>query len=259
MNENETMIRLDDLRLNEKNARKISPEHFELLRNSVRKRKWMFEARQIVVRREDGLVLGGNMRVAALKANGETEIPADWVRFVEWDQQQAEDFHVIDNENYGEWIAEDLLELYGADRLAEMDVDVTGLIGEMLKESPTEGKTDPDEVPETPSDPVSRRGEVYRLGDHRLMCGDSTSEADMAALMQGDKAAFVFTDPPYGVAIGDKNKAIKEVNGGGHNLQHHRRHALRARAVQGARRGIHERPAQLRGPRLVLRLVAPGR
>ena len=211
----EAMIRLEDLRQNEKNARKITPEHFELLRKSVQKRPWMFKARPIVVRKEDGVVLGGNMRVAALKANGETEIPADWVRFVEWDQKQAEDFHVIDNENYGEWIAEELIALYGADRLAEMDVDVTGLIGEMLKESPTEGKTDPDEVPETPSDPVSRRGEVYRLGDHRLMCGDSTSEADMAALMQGDKAAFVFTDPPYGVAIGDKNKAIKEVNGGG--------------------------------------------
>lgn len=69
-----------------------------------------------------------------------------------------------------------------------------------------EGETDPDAIPDPPEEPKSKRGSVYQLGKHRLMCGDSTSADDVALLMNGEKADMVFTDPPYNVAIGDKNK-----------------------------------------------------
>lgn len=80
---------------------------------------------------------------------------------------------------------------------------------------PVSGETEPDAVPDVAEDEptVSVRGKVYQLGEHRLMCGDSTSADDVAKLMQGEKADMVFTDPPYNVAIGDKNKYLNEANG----------------------------------------------
>lgn len=79
---------------------------------------------------------------------------------------------------------------------------------------------DPEEVVEdTPPEETQvpqrcERGQLWQLGDHRLMCGDSTSDQDMTLLFGNDKPVFIFTDPPYGVSIGSKNKAINEVDPG---------------------------------------------
>ena len=112
----------------------------------------------------------------------------------------------------GEWDAEKLLAQFARDELADhFDADA---LQEILDAAETDeakdGKTDADSVPSAPETPVSKRGEVYQCGEHRLMCGDSTSAADVTRLMGGGKADMVFTDPPYNVAIGDRNKAINE-------------------------------------------------
>ena len=112
------MIELSKLKENQKNARTISDEHFAALRHSVAARPWMFPLRPIVARRSDGVVLGGNMRLRALLANGVKEVPDDWIRWADLDERQCEEMHVVDNENFGDWIADDLLALYGRDRLA---------------------------------------------------------------------------------------------------------------------------------------------
>ena len=116
----------------------------------------------------------------------------------------------------GEWDAEKLLAQFTRDELADhFDADA---LQEILDAAETDeakdGKTDADSVPTAPETPVSKRGEVYQCGEHRLMCGDSTSAADVTRLMEGGKADMVFTDPPYGVAIGDKNAAINAVEPG---------------------------------------------
>ena len=67
------------------------------------------------------------------------------------------------------------------------------------------GLTDPDDVPEAPKEPVTKKGDIWILGDHRVMCGDSTNEADVEKLMGNERATCVFTDPPYGLSIGKKN------------------------------------------------------
>jgi site-specific DNA-methyltransferase (adenine-specific) len=203
------MMKLDQLTINEKNARRISDEHFEMLRHSVANRPWMFEARQIVVRRCDNVVLGGNMRVRALQANGTTEIPDSWVRWVDWTPKQCEDFHVVDNENYGEWIADELLALYGRERLAEMDVDVGSLLDGLTEPEPppVSGKTDSDEVPDVDESPRSVRGQIYACGEHRLMCADSTVAEDVARL--ANNCALIVTDPPYGVDYGSQAGTIE--------------------------------------------------
>lgn len=71
--------------------------------------------------------------------------------------------------------------------------------------------TDPDAVPEPPKEPVTKPGDLWLLGRHRLLCGDSTVATDVARLMGDEKADLVWTDPPYGVAVGDKNKWLNSV------------------------------------------------
>lgn len=66
-----------------------------------------------------------------------------------------------------------------------------------------------------PVETVCKKGDIWKLGNHRLMCGDSTDAGDVALLMDGEKAVFVFTDPPYGVSIGDKNKKLQTIHKSG--------------------------------------------
>jgi DNA modification methylase len=89
---------------------------------------------------------------------------------------------------------------------AGVDMEQFGFGDELAALAGTEGQTDEDAVPEPPPEPVSRRGAVYALGRHRLMCGDSTSAEDFARLMGGERADIAFTSPPYnagGVAFAD--------------------------------------------------------
>ena len=65
---------------------------------------------------------------------------------------------------------------------------------------PAEGLTDPDDVPEVPEEPITKEGDLYILGNHRLLCGDSTNIQHVEKLMDGNKADMVFTDPPYGMS-----------------------------------------------------------
>lgn len=73
------------------------------------------------------------------------------------------------------------------------------------------GLTDPDDVPPIPDEPVTKPGDLWLLGEHRLLCGDATSADDVAALMGGALAELLWTDPPYGVAVGDKNKWLNSI------------------------------------------------
>lgn len=141
------MISLADLKENPHNCRSVSDERFEALRRSIAEFPQMMTARQMVVRRSDGVVLGGNLRLRAPKANGVTEIPDEWVRWVEWSDADCDRFHVVDNENVGEWIADELLALYGREKLSAWGLDIESLLESVSETDESEGKTDPDAVP----------------------------------------------------------------------------------------------------------------
>lgn len=94
-----------------------------------------------------------------------------------------------------EWDVERLQQDFGAEELAGMGVDIP------VYDPVADGMTDQDEVPDAEETPESRRGAVYTLGKHRLMCGDSTSKEDVARLAGGEKAQLYLTDPPYNVNI----------------------------------------------------------
>ena len=159
----------------------------------------MLEARPIVVN-PDMIVLGGNMRLKACKAAGLTEAP---VYIASWEEAKANAFIIKDNVGFGEWDWDILANEWDATELEEWGLDVW-----QPDEEPTEGLTDPDEVPEVPEEPKTKLGDLYILGEHRLLCGDSTKAEDVEKLMNGEKADMVFTDPPYGVNIqGGKNNS----------------------------------------------------
>lgn len=150
----------------------------------------MLEARPIVVN-PDMIVLGGNMRLKACKAAGLTEAP---VYVASWEESKAKEFIVKDNVGFGEWDWDILANEWDAVELEEWGLDVW-----TPDEEPTEGLTDPDEVPEAPEEPKTKLGDLYILGEHRLLCGDSTKAEDVERLMNGNSPELMVTDPPYGV------------------------------------------------------------
>jgi len=161
-----------------------------------------FGFRVPVVAKSDGTVVDGHLRLKAAKKLGLTEIPV--VLADDMTDAQIKAFRLSVNKvaEFADWDI-DLLKLEFTD-LQDMkfDLTLTGFnldeIADMLAE-PTEGLTDEDEVPDVPETPVTVEGDVWLLGRHRLMCGDSTSIDAVERLMNGGKADMVFTDPPYGV------------------------------------------------------------
>ena len=159
-----------------------------------------------VVARSDGSVVDGHLRLMAARHLGMETVPV--VLADEWTEAQVKAFRIAVNKSaeLAEWDPallaleiEDLKEL-------DFDLELTGFelpeLDEILsagEQAGTEGQTDPDAVPEMQEAPVTREGDVWLLGRHRLMCGDSTDAGSVALLMNGEKADMVFTDPPYGM------------------------------------------------------------
>ena len=181
-------MKLSTLRANPTNPRIIKDEKFQKLVKSIEEFPEMLEARPIVVNPEM-VVIGGNMRFKACKAAGLKEAP---VYMATWGETKDREFIIKDNVSSGENDFDILANEWDAEELNEWGLDVwTGEPDE------TEGLTDPDDVPEVPEEPKTKLGELYILGEHRLLCGDSTKAEDVEKLMNGDKADMVFTSPPY--------------------------------------------------------------
>jgi len=151
----------------------------------------MLKLRPIVVD-EDMMVLGGNMRLKASKDAGLKEV---WIEVAEGlTEEQKKEFIVKDNVGFGEWEWDMLANEWDSVQLAEWGLDVW----ENEDDKVTEGLIEDDEIPEVKESKV-KRGDIWQLGEHRVMCGDSTSSDDVAKLMNGEKADMVFTDPPYNI------------------------------------------------------------
>ena len=181
-------MKLSEIKQNPTNPRIIKDDKFQKLVTSIKEFPEMLEARPIVVN-PDMIVLGGNMRLKAAKAAGLTEAP---VYVATWEESKAKEFIVKDNVGFGEWDWDILANEWDAAELDEWGLDVW-----QPEEEEKEGLTDPDEVPEAPEEPKTKLGDLYILGEHRLLCGDSTKAEDVEKLMNGEKADISFTSPPY--------------------------------------------------------------
>ena len=181
-------MELAKIKLNPNNPRFIKDEKFKKLCNSINEFPKMLELRPIIID-TDGMILGGNMRYRAIKELG-LELKQEW--FKEADSLTAEEkrrFIVEDNVGFGEWDWELLSSEFEKEELEAwgLDIDKNWKKDDIIE----------DKVPEITENPVSKIGEVYQLGRHKLMCGDSTRIEDVEKLMGGGKADMVFTDPPY--------------------------------------------------------------
>ena len=156
-----------------------------------------------------GEIVEGHGRYLALKELGETKIPI--IRLDSLTDQQRRAYGLVHNQltMNSPWDFE-MLDL----ELPEIDMDMSAFGFDLTK--PDEPKeVQEDDFDEEPSaDPKAKRGDIYKLGNHRLMCGDSTSAEEVAKLMNGAKADMVFTDPPYNVNYADKNEFLNNADKG---------------------------------------------
>lgn len=181
-----------------RNSRTHSPQQVDKIAASIREFGFL---NPIIVDADNGIV-AGHGRVMAAQKLGLASLPV--IEAAHLTEAQKRAYVIADNRlalDAG-WDNE-LLKIELQDLDAEgFDLSLTGFnldeIGNLLAE-PTEGLTDEDAVPEVPAVPVTVEGDVWVLGRHRLMCGDSTSIDAVERLMDGRKADMVFTDPPYGV------------------------------------------------------------
>ena len=150
-----------------------------------------------VILDKDNVIVAGHTRIESAKRLGITEIPCIYADDLTDEQIKA--FRLADNKvaEIAEWDI-DLLDTELDDIL---NIDMSDFGFDLDLEDEEEKEIIEDEVPEVPEEPKAKLGDIYQLGNHRLMCGDSTKEEDVAKLMNGVKADMVFTDPPYGMNL----------------------------------------------------------
>lgn len=172
-----------------------------------------FGFRVPLLAKSDGEVIDGHLRLKAALALGMTTVPV--ILADDLTPTQVRTFRLLVNRSatWADW-AEDALrvELASLQQL-EVDLTLTGFdareLDAFLLAAPPQGNTDPDAVPDPSAEPESKPGDLWLLGRHRLLCGDSTSAAHVALLMDGEAADVVWTDPPYNVDYEGKAGKIK--------------------------------------------------
>ena len=193
-------MKLSAIKSNPRNPRTIRDEKFDRLKKSLESFPQMMELRPIVVD-ENGVILGGNMRYQALKALGKSEIPDEWVkRADELTEEQKREFIIKDNVGFGAWDWDLIANEWDDLPLADWGLDVPTF--ETVETQPLE--EDEDEVAETISKAKELQakwntatGQLWKLGEHRLLCGDSTKREDVEKLFGQDIFDTVFFDPPF--------------------------------------------------------------
>src|SRR6266850_2573334 len=181
-----------------RNARTHSDTQVSQIASSIREWGWT----NPVLVAEDGTIIAGHGRVLAARKLRIADVPV--MIASEWTDAQKRAYAIADNKLTlnGGWDEELLgLEL-GELEVLGFDLDLIGFTEserEALAAQFTEGLTDPDAVPDLPSDPITRDGDLWVLGTHRLLCGDSTSAEATERLLAGVKPQLMITDPPYGV------------------------------------------------------------
>lgn len=209
------MAKISDLRFDDKNFNRHTSYGMSLLEKSLRENG---AGRSILIDKDNNIIAGNGIvesagqigldKVKVVETTGD-EIIAVKRTDISLNSKKGRKMALADNSTAKadlEWDEENLKSEFDEEELKDWGVDL---------DWQEETEVTEDEAPEVnESEPAdSELGKVYKLGNHMLMCGDSTDAGSVAILMDGQKADMVFTDPPYNVAIGDKNKAINALTG----------------------------------------------
>jgi DNA modification methylase len=186
---------IEKIKPNPKNPRVIRDEKFTKLKKSLQDFPQMLEKRPLVVFTDVDskfVVLGGNMRLKAAKELGMTELPI--IIADDWTEEQKAEFLIKDNVGFGEWDWSELQADWDVEQLEDWGLDVPSFETDEVLEAVED---DFDATP--PEQPITVLGDLYEIGVHRLLCGDSTDSDQVAKLMNGQKAELAHNDPPYGM------------------------------------------------------------
>lgn len=209
MSSNIEMINPTKLTAYRNNSRTHSKEQITQIENSIKE----FGFTNPVLLDKNNEIIAGHGRVLASKKMGIKEVPC--LRLSHLSEKQKKAYVIADNQlatNAG-WDENILALEIGELSDDDFDISLLGfndieLNGFLLKEF--EGLTDEDEVPEPPIEPVTKLGDIWQLGNHRLMCGDSTVMTDIEKLMNGIKPDLIHTDPPYGMNAVSKSGVLSK-------------------------------------------------
>ena len=186
-------VKISEVKTNPKNPRLIKDDKFKKLVKSIQDFPQMLEIRPIVVD-ENNIVLGGNMRLKACKEAGLKEVFI--VRAENLTKEQKDEFIVKDNVGFGEWDWDILANEWDVEKIQDWGLDLPV----DLSVTELEAEEDDFSVPEGGIETDIVLGDLFEIGEHRLLCADSTDSDSVAKLMNGEKADMVFTDPPYGMS-----------------------------------------------------------
>jgi DNA modification methylase len=183
-------VPIGTIKNNPNNPRVIKDDKFKKLVQSIKDLPEMAEVRPVVVN-TDMVVLGGNMRLKAMREAGWKDVP---IQVVDWDEDKQRQFIIKDNVSGGEWDWEMLANEWDTEELQEWGLDLPDFDNAKELEAEEDDYEMPDEVQ---TDIVL--GDLFEIGPHRLLCGDSTDSDAILRLMQGKKADMAHNDPPYGM------------------------------------------------------------
>ncbi len=157
----------------------------------------------LVWNQRTGNLVGGHQRLSVIEARGDAHVE---VSVVDLDDRGEKALNLALNRHSGEWDFVSLADLLTELDAGDLDMEITGFSADELEKlmtyvAPTVGQTDEDAVPEAPQEPITKAGDLWILGKHRLLCGDAREIGDVSRLMDGARAKLLLTDPPYGINI----------------------------------------------------------
>jgi DNA modification methylase len=186
------ILPLTKIKANPNNPRLVKDDKFKKLVKSIQDFPQMLNIRPIVVN-EDMVVLGGNMRLKACKEAGLKEVPV--IKASSLTEEQQREFIIKDNVGYGEWDWDLIANEWDAEQVTDWGLDIPDFKPQQL-----EAEEDDYEIPDTIETDIVL-GDLFEIGPHRLLCGDSTQTDTFSRLLGQELADLVVTDPPYNVAI----------------------------------------------------------
>lgn len=216
-------MNIDQLKYADYNPRKALKEgdpEYEKIKRSIQE----FGYVDPIIVNTDDTIIGGHQRATVLKALGYETVD---VVVVEIDKTKEKALNIALNKISGEWQMDKLKDLL-QELEGQIEIGITGFDDEEIKEllarmdtsEATDDDFDVDEALENITEPKAKRGDIYILGNHRLMCGDSTESKEVAMLMNEQLADVIVTDPPYNVNYGDKAKMMDVYQKGHRNTNH---------------------------------------
>lgn len=196
-----------DLIMAEYNPRQLTKDQYVQLKDSI-ERFGLVDPLIVNKHKErKNILVGGHQRLKIAREMGVTDIPCVEV---DLSLDQEKELNIRLNKNVGEWDYDSLANNFDVGELKDWGFSSDEL--QFYEEEPGQGLIDDDEIPEV-EEAITKQGDLWILGEHRLLCGDATKKEDVDILMDGNKAELVFTDPPYGVNIKGGSKSNQTIAG----------------------------------------------